>query len=413
MKKSSSPSPSQSTSASAAILGNKADVTLEAVLSASKTELPALFSSCGLPAPASGLSLPRLQLSFLRLYGTDPQCDLKVFINTESVHQLQQAAKEATAAQAGFTDLHEKLTRSAELFADALSESQQQYEQQVAKAEQLYKELHSLEAELQKLHCLRNDAAAPCSGPYERDSSCSLRGTGLEELSAEAEEDLLSRVNEVLGRLSSQVEATGAKRQGRPGGRKGRAILITFAMPSDRSAVLRTKSELSKIADLRSISIDVVLNAEQQQQKNAMWPMYMQARQNGQRAFWRGCQLFINGQPYQEFCQPMDPMSFDHMNGPNWAQDFPGLSSSSCHAPSLPYLPSAMRFQPSAFPTSATPPHQHGQHQTQHTNRVAGGLMPPVNPLFQHQQPQQQQRRFSSHIPQNFPKPASPLPMRP
>ena len=174
-----------------------------------------------------------------------------------------------------------------------------------------------------------------------------------------------------------------------PFARKGRAVIITFAMPSDRSAVLKTKAELSKIADLRSISIDVVLNAEEQQQKNAFWHMYMHARQNGQRAFWKGCQLFINGQPAQEFCQPMDPMGYEHMNGPNWAQGFTELSPSSYQAQHFPQLPPSMRFQSSSFPTSANPSQQHVQHQTQHVTRVAGGLMSPVNPLFRHQQPQQ------------------------
>ena len=407
MKKASTPSSSQSTSASVAILGKKADVTFEAVLSASKTELPTLFSSCGLSAPVSGLSLPHLQMAFLRSYGIDPSCPMRVFLNTEAARQLQQTVKEAKAVQAGFTDVHEKLERSSRAAADALSASQQECKQHAVKLEQCYRDADSLRAELQKLYRLQNFAPAPASAPNEKDLSCSLRCTGLQEESAEEEEDLLTRVNEVLGKLSSQVEATGARRQGRPGARKGRAVIITFAMPSDRSAVLRTKSELSKIADLRSISIDVVLNAEQQQQKNAQWPMYLQARQNGQRTFWKGCHLFINGQPAQQFCQPMDPMSYEHMNGPNWAQGFTELSSSSCNAPPFPYLPSSMHFQPSAFPTSATPSHQHAQHQ--HVNRVAGGLMSPVNPLFQHQQPQQQQHRFSSHIPQNFSKLATPL----
>ena len=335
-----------------------------------------------------------------------------MFVNTKTARQLQQIAKESTAAQAGLTDLHHHLSGSTDAAADALLTAQREYQQQVAELERCTRELHSLKDEFQKLS-LQKKAAAPGSVPLERDTSCSLRCTGLEEGSAEAEEDLLARVNKVLGRLSSQVEATGAKMQGRPGTRKGRAVIITFAMPSDRSAVLRTKAELSKIADLRSISIDVVLNAEEQQQKNAFWSVYMQARQNGQRAFWKGCQLFINGQPAQEFCQPMDPMGYEHMNGPNWAQGFTELSPSSYQAQHFPQLPPSMRFQSSCFPTSADPSPQHVQHQTQHVNRDAGGLMSPVNPLFRHKQHQQQQRRFSSHLPQNFPKLATPLPMQP
>ena len=75
------------------------------------------------------------------------------------------------------------------------------------------------------------------------------------------------------------------------------------------------------------------------------------------------------------FCQPMDPMRYEHTNGPNWAQGFTELSSSSCHTPPFPYLPPSMHFQPSAFPTSATLSHQHAQHQTQHVHRVAGAYV--------------------------------------
>ena len=226
MKKTSTPSSSQSTSASVAILGKKADVTFEAVLSATKTELSTLFSACGLPAPLSGLSLPHLQMAFLRSYGIHPSYPMKVFLNTEIARQLQETVKEAKAVRAGLTDVHEKLERSSGAATDALSASQQQSQQHAVKLEQCYRDADSLRAELQKLYRLQNFDTAPASAPNEKDLSCSLRCTGLEEESAEEEEDLLTRVNEVPGRLPSQVEATGAKRQGRPGARKGRAVII-------------------------------------------------------------------------------------------------------------------------------------------------------------------------------------------
>ena len=399
MKKSASPSHS----ASASISGKKVDVTLEALLTTSKTDFPALFSSVGLTAPSSA-TLSALQLAFLRASGLDPNLEVTVFINTATARQLQQAAKEASTVQASLTDLNERLKSSADAALDALSKAQDQVQQQAAKIEQSTKALDTAQAKLQNLHRLQNDAAVPCSAPSGGEASCSLRCTGVEEESEETEEALLENVNENLGRLSTQVEAVGARRQGRPGARKGRAIIITFALPCDRSAVLRSKSELSKAADLRSISIDVVLNAEELQQKNALWPMYMQARQNGQRTFWKGCQLFINGQPVQSFCQPT---GFEYMNGPNQPSSFADGSLSSFSNPHFPSHPS--------YPTSAAPPHHHVHHQTRQFTQSAGGFASPLNPLYQHQQPQpQQQRRLSSNqIPHNYTRPATSVPMRP
>ena len=334
MTKGSTPSPSRS--ASASISGKKVDVTLEAVLTTTKADFPALFSSVGLVAPSSATT-SALQLAFLRASGLDPNLELKVFFNTAAVRQLQQAAEEASTVQASLTDLNERLKSSAGAALDALSKAQDQVQQQTAKIEQSTRALDTAQAKLQNLHRLQNDAAGPCSAPSGGEASCSLRCTGVEEESEETEEALLEKVNEILGRLSTHVEAVGARRQGRPGARKGRAIIITFALPSDRSAVLRSKSELSKATDLRSISIDVVLNAEERQQKHALWPMFMQARQNGLKSFWRGCQLFINGQPVQDFCQPM---GIEHMNGPHQPSSFTDGSCSSFPNPPFPPPPS-------------------------------------------------------------------------
>ncbi len=138
--------------------------------------------------------------------------------------------------------------------------------------------------------------------------------------------------------------AVGAERQGRPGGRKSRAVIIAFGNLRDRSAVLRTKSELSKTAELRCISIDVVLNADEQQQKNALWPMYIQAKQNRQRVTWRGCQLFIDGRDYSGTCAPNASMSYEIRGGSN-LPDFVGSSSQ-------PSFPTPSHYQPSSCPTS-------------------------------------------------------------
>ena len=188
----------------------------------------------------------------------------------------------------------------------------------------------------------------------------------------------------------SQQLMPGAK--GVPGARKGRAVIMKVELLDHRTAVLRTKSQLSKTADLRSVSIDVVLSAEEQQKKNALWPQYMQARQTGQRASWRGCHLFINGQRVQEFCPPAAPFGFEHMNGRDMSRGFTDLSPSSFPAPHLPSLASSSCVCHSSFPTSAPPPHH--QHP-------------------QHFQPPQQQHVFHQQIAPNYAQAAAPLPVRP
>ena len=80
--------------------------------------------------------------------------------------------------------------------ADALLTAQREYQQQVADVQRCTRELHSLQAEHQKLNSLQKNAAVPGSVPFERNASCSVRCTGLEEGSAEAEEDLLARVRD-------------------------------------------------------------------------------------------------------------------------------------------------------------------------------------------------------------------------
>ena len=394
MRLTSTTSPSPSTPTSASISGKKGSVTFEAVFTASKSELTALFASCGLAHPASGLSQTALQSAFIAAYGNDLNTPLSAFVNAVTARRLQQEAEKASSVQAGCTDLHQRLARSAKDTIEALSAAQEQWKQQESKTAQHNRDLDSMKAKLQDLHCLQDAAAAPCSAPCDVDSSYSLRCTGLKEEPEETEEDLLQKVNEMLDQLSSKVTATDARRQGRPGARKGRAVIMSFDMLDDRSAVLRTKSQLSKIADLRSVSIDVVLNAEQQQQKNLLWPSYMQARQTGQRAFWRGCRLFINGQHVQEFYPPAAPSGFEHMNGGDMNRGFADLSPSSFPAPHLPSLASSSCVRRSSFPPSAPPPH----HQLQH---------------LQHFQPQQQQHIFQNQIAPRYAKSTAPLPMRP
>ncbi len=260
--------------ASASISARKATVTLEAVFTASKEELTALFVSCGLTSPALGLTDTALRIAFLRSYGIDPNLQLTVFVNTTTARQLQQAAEKALARQASLTEVEESLARDRADDARALSETQRNLEQQVERLEESCRELESL----RELHKQQSNAAGPPSVALENGHPFTLRCTGLKEEGDETDEELLDKVNSKLGQLSSQAVAVGAERQGRPGGRKSRAVIIAFGNLKDRFAVLRTKSKLSKTTELRCISIDVVLNADEQRQKNALWPMYIQAK---------------------------------------------------------------------------------------------------------------------------------------
>ena len=394
--RSSSRTASPALSASASISAKKAAVTLEAVCTVSKEELTALFVSCGLPSPAPGLTDTDLRIAFLRSYGIDPKMALAVFVNTTTARQLQQAAEKVLARQASLTEVEESLARSRADAARALSETQRNLEQQAARMEECCRELKSLQDKSQELHRQQSDAAVSPSVALTNGHPFTLRCTGLKEEAHETEEELLDKVNSNLGQLSSQVMAVGAERQGRPVGRKSRAVIIAFSNLRDRSAVLRTKAELSKTADLRCISIDVVLNADEQQQKNALWPVYMQAKQNRQRVTWRGCQLFIDGREYSGTCAPNASMSYEIRGGSN-LPDFVGSSSQ-------PSFPTPSHYQPLSCPTSMPFPQPHAQLQPHLPSHATYAQAP--NPLYQHHQPQQhhqppqqQQHRLSRCLP--------------
>ncbi len=126
--------------ASASISAKKATVTLEAVFTASKEELTALFVSCGLTSPALGLTDTALRIAFLRSYGIDPNLQLTVFVNTTTARQLQQAAEKALARQASLTEVEESLARDRADDARALSETQRNLEQQVERLEESCRE---------------------------------------------------------------------------------------------------------------------------------------------------------------------------------------------------------------------------------------------------------------------------------
>ena len=56
-----------------------------------------------------------------------------------------------------------------------------------------------------------------------------LRMTGLQEDEEESQDNLLHKVQIVLDSLPRKVPAVSAQHQGRPGGKRARAVVITFA----------------------------------------------------------------------------------------------------------------------------------------------------------------------------------------
>ena len=123
-----------------------------------------------------------------------------------------------------------------------------------------------------------------------------LRLTGMPEEEGETSERLEQRVHMALERLPVSTDGLSAKRMGRPGGTKARPVVITFATAEARSAVLRSKSILNRHDDTKSYSINVQLTHQEQQHKNALWQIFVQARQAGRRASFQGCNLFVDGQ---------------------------------------------------------------------------------------------------------------------
>ena len=98
----------------------------------------------------------------------------------------------------------------------------------------------------------------------------------------------------MLDQLPNDVSPAGAIRQGAPGGNKARAVIITLASEADHAMVLRTKASLGRNDDTRHLSLTEVLSPDQQRQKNALWSVFKDARNQGRRASRRGCHLYVD-----------------------------------------------------------------------------------------------------------------------
>ena len=344
---------------SRSISGKLPILTIESFLSLTLTELKTQSSKRNY-FQVSSSNLAQIQTSFLKQYGIDPKTPLDVLVNTVTATELQKATKEYAAVS------FPQPEQQAKLFA-AQKEALQQELQEMRTLQQ---KLLSIQEKQASLMQLQSDAVAAASGlaPDQLECSTSLRVTGLQEDAGEQPETLLNTINTVLGSLTSKVTATDACRHGRPNARDGRAVEVKFASAADCMKVLRTKSQLSRSADFRQISIDVMLTHAGQQQKHALWPMYMQAKQGGARATWRGCRLYIDG---EDATLPIDghvPVHCDQMGSITTGSP----TASACAPWSQPH----MHAGPS---TAWLHPHR-------------------MNPLYQRQQPPQQTQPRTSSV---------------
>ena len=217
-------------------------------------------------------------------------------------------------------------------------------------------------------------------------SVITLRLTGLKEEEKEETDELLRQTAQVLGQLPNAVSSAGAIRQGPPSGNKARAVIITLASEADRAMVLRTKASLGRNDDTRHLSLNEVLNPDQQRQKNALWSVFKDARNQGRRASWRGCHLYIDGGivPPPSPPPPPPPQVPFPMPTMTSSTQIPGLQSST----NVYSNPLAQSDVPHSYPQQiqSQPPYQ----------------AQPAWPLQQQQQYQQQQQQQQYQQPQKF-----------
>ena len=78
-----------------------------------------------------------------------------------------------------------------------------------------------------------------------------------------------------------------------------RPVTVTLRSPAERSAVLHSAHRLKELnlelrqRASRTIGIDVF--GEEKAIKDSLWPKSKAAKEAGQKAYFRGCKLFVNG----------------------------------------------------------------------------------------------------------------------
>ncbi len=293
--------------ASSSILSNIGILTLDHLFEASTEQLLAGFVKHCYKTPKPGLKREELQVLFLK----ESNVDMDLELSSISSDKRSTSAKH-TATR--LLDIHDTLLAQKQSFAELLrqnernalpqlqeldlrtSQLRETVERLEQQAESLKQQRASLDSMIEELKSARVASAASGHIPPNKKVEHQLRLTGLQEDEDETQDDLLQKIHSVLHRLPKNLSAISAQRQGRPGGKKARAVVITFATAQERLDVLRTKASLGKNDETRAFSINELLSPEEQQHKNSLWPIFQQARHDGRRASFRGCDLFVDGQ---------------------------------------------------------------------------------------------------------------------
>ncbi len=71
---------------------------------------------------------------------------------------------------------------------------------------------------------------------------------------------------------------------------KALAVIITLASVQDKLTVLRARKGLQGT----QLGLDEDLTPTQQAQKRAAWTTFKEAKEAGERVYWRGADLYIN-----------------------------------------------------------------------------------------------------------------------
>ena len=280
------------------------NLTLERLLSLSKSEAQSILSDLGSPSSPVRTDFKQAELlaQKLQAHHVDPKIPLKTLHTSITSAQLQMAAQDLTLAQqqaAGLFPSLAQATASLTASSTALSSLQRKMEQQTAENRQWTERLASLEAELRETHSALSAATSTADTSalgqgLGTDQALTLRLTGLKEEAGEDKQVLLEKVDEVLNTLPCNVSVSDAHRQGMSGSRS-RAVILTFGSEDQRGAVLRCKARLSRKEETRGIGINEVLTPQQQHHVHALWDICHQARRAGRRATIRGCSLIIDG----------------------------------------------------------------------------------------------------------------------
>ena len=83
-----------------------------------------------------------------------------------------------------------------------------------------------------------------------------------------------------------------------PSPNKTGSILVDMGTVQDKLWVLKSRKHLRDSQRFRSTGVNEDLTKRQQEAKNAAWPAFKQARQQGKRAYWQADRLFVDGESY-------------------------------------------------------------------------------------------------------------------